>query len=392
MRIPVDLSRMRRQKGFVLIATGISIFALLGATGLAVDLGRMYIAKNEIQAFSDAAALLAAQQLDGTNNGISAAKTSGAAAKVYWSLATQTVSNPTFEFSQTPASSGSYAWVSNPGSATGYTTVRVTSSVGVPMYFMRVLTGSATGSVSAQAVAGQVSKTVWKQGVFPFSPFAQLFALSASGHAAYCSNPISTGCMDSTTGLIVGQEYTLRWPSNPSLGNGSGGNNSNMCLGDKAGGQTMIDMANQAGGSERGYIEDTASSVMRQTIVDDYQSVSRTVGDLVTMTGGAKQTELDALNARIAQDTNTTDNTRDAYYRNPHNNRRIVAALINNGVLVNGNQFTAIQMGGFLLKTTGLYGNGGNQSWCAIYLGPYCQGCKGMPGGSSGGFVIRLLQ
>src|SRR5215471_21585792 len=49
--------KANRRSGFTLIATALCITSLLGMLGLAVDLGRVYIAKNEAQSFTDSAAL-----------------------------------------------------------------------------------------------------------------------------------------------------------------------------------------------------------------------------------------------------------------------------------------------------------------------------------------------
>src|SRR5438094_10613160 len=57
--------RTTDRKGFTLIATGLCIASLLGMLGLALDLGRVYIAKNETQSFTDTAAMAAALKLDG---------------------------------------------------------------------------------------------------------------------------------------------------------------------------------------------------------------------------------------------------------------------------------------------------------------------------------------
>ena len=48
-----------RQRGFVLIAMSASMFLMLAVMGLAFDIGRIYIARNEAQIFTDAAALAA---------------------------------------------------------------------------------------------------------------------------------------------------------------------------------------------------------------------------------------------------------------------------------------------------------------------------------------------
>ena len=57
--------KLKRKKGFVLIATGACIVSLLGMLGLAIDLGRVYIAKNEAQSYTDTAALAGALKLNG---------------------------------------------------------------------------------------------------------------------------------------------------------------------------------------------------------------------------------------------------------------------------------------------------------------------------------------
>src|SRR5262245_27681520 len=58
---------MNRRNGFTLIATGFCVASLLGMLGLALDLGRVYIAKNETQSFTDTAALAAVLRLNGVN-------------------------------------------------------------------------------------------------------------------------------------------------------------------------------------------------------------------------------------------------------------------------------------------------------------------------------------
>src|SRR5437899_11778597 len=59
--------RTTDRKGFTLIATGLCIASLLGMLGLAVDLGRVYITKNETQSYTDTAAMAAVMKLDGVS-------------------------------------------------------------------------------------------------------------------------------------------------------------------------------------------------------------------------------------------------------------------------------------------------------------------------------------
>ena len=63
------------QRGYILVAVSLGLVFLLGAGGLAIDIGRMYIAKSETQAFADSAAFAATLQLDGTATGITRAQT-----------------------------------------------------------------------------------------------------------------------------------------------------------------------------------------------------------------------------------------------------------------------------------------------------------------------------
>lgn len=56
-----------QQRGAVAIIVGISIVALIGFVGLALDLGKLFIAKTELQNSSDACALAASRELTGAN-------------------------------------------------------------------------------------------------------------------------------------------------------------------------------------------------------------------------------------------------------------------------------------------------------------------------------------
>ncbi|RJF92629.1 pilus assembly protein TadG-related protein [Noviherbaspirillum saxi] len=59
--------RLARQGGAVAILVGLSMVVLVGFAGLALDTGRLYIAKTELQNSADACALAAAQALTGVN-------------------------------------------------------------------------------------------------------------------------------------------------------------------------------------------------------------------------------------------------------------------------------------------------------------------------------------
>lgn len=361
MRIAGVARSRRPRSGFVLIAAAVSTVVAIGCLGLAVDLGRMYIARSEAQAYADAAATDAALQLDGEATGILNALAVVARNQNRWELDTATFTGTTVRF----ATSAAGPWLANPSPANNYAFVRIQAHATPTLYFMPVLTAMRVGTVNATAIAGQVPKTKFKEALFPFSPFAH--------------NTIGPDF-----GLIPGQDYTLRWASSPKL------NSPNVCGGDNQ--AATIALANAQGGSERGFIEDSAASAIRATIEDDYQTVFRSIGDIVSMTGGTKQTELSSLNNRIHQDTDSASNSFAQYLATgTGNGRRIIAVPINDGGTPAGTNLRIVQIAAFFLHATGVYGNGGGQPWCAEYIGAWVQGADHKGAGTSGAYVVRLV-
>jgi hypothetical protein len=359
-QLPIPAGNSVGEKGYVLISAGLGAAALIALLGLSVDIGHMYIVKNEAQAYVDAAAVDAGLQLDGTITGINRAVSVVNGSPNRWDFGTKSFTQTNVSFAQTLAG----PWIENPNPATGYTMVKVQTSANVGLYFLPGAVNRNSTSIVALAVAGQVPKTKFKEGLFPFSPFAH-------------------NTVGPNFGLQRGQQYTLRWAANPRLTGG----NPNVCMGDRL--QTMVNLAQAQGGEERGFIEQTSASVIRATVTDDYQSVTRTIGDLVDMTGGTKQTILDALNERINQDTDVTSSNYQAYHGN---GRRVVAVPINDGGTPPGSNNRIVAIAGFFLLRTGEYGNGGGQAWCAEYIGPWVQGSRHGGAGTDRAYVVRLVQ
>ena len=88
-----------RQRGFALLASAICGIVMFGMAGLAIDLGRMYITKNEAQTYADAASVAAAMQLDGTSAGLTRADTAVASQVNKWNFATTAFSGTVTEYS-----------------------------------------------------------------------------------------------------------------------------------------------------------------------------------------------------------------------------------------------------------------------------------------------------
>src|SRR5213083_1615083 len=117
--------RTTRERGFVLITMAVGAVAILGAIGMAVDVGRAFIAKNETQVFCDAAALAATLKLDGTSTGITKAKAAVTSSVNTWNMNSASVASPTVDF----ATSATGPWLTTPSPATGYIYTRVQASV-----------------------------------------------------------------------------------------------------------------------------------------------------------------------------------------------------------------------------------------------------------------------
>ncbi len=370
MSTPTHGGERTDRKGFTLLTTALLAVVLIGMAGMAVDIARMYIAKNEVQSFVDSAVLSATLELDGSEAGLTRAGSQVTSNPNRWNFATQVVSNVQTEFAQDPNG----PWESSPASAGGYKYVRVTATVAVPMLFMPLVTSgswgqpvgmlvlSTTANVRSDSAAGQISKFSFNEGLFPFSPLAH----DAAAGPHY--------------GLVPGERYTLRWAANPRL-------DTNTCPGDNL--QSMIDLAQMGGGEERGFIESASADIIRASIEEDYQSVVRDVGDSVTMSGGAKQTQLDALLNRINQDTDNTSMTYTDYMAaGIGNGRRLVGAPVNTGYP----DYRIVQIGAFFLLPPSEYNAGGNAPFCAEYVGSWIQGSDNKAVDASGAFVARLVK
>jgi Flp pilus assembly protein TadG len=368
-----DRTRNTGESGFTLIATAVCLIVLVGMLGLAVDLGRVYVTKNEAQAFTDAAALAATRCLNGKSTGITAANAAVTTtmSSNRWNMATTafTSDNTTTEFGMSAAG----PWSANPSPATSYAYTRVTATPSLGMSFIRVVGGPSAQSVTAQSVAGMVAATFPSGGYLPFTVFAHTL----------------TG--DPNYGFTVGEEYTFLWPGNVKLG-------SNSCHGDNS--QQWINNANAGGGSDRGYFELQAAVSIREAILGQRQLSALSVGDILNLTNGQKQTEQDALTALAARDTDQTDyhansnGTAPTYYGN---GVRVVLMPINSGFTGDPSATPPIQpqqvltFGAFLLPTS--FDNGGNKSWCAIYMGSKSVGSDGVsPLPGAGAYVTKLVQ
>lgn len=170
------------ERGFSLIMIAACSVVMFGMLGLTIDLGRVYISKNELQAFVDASSVAATLQLNGTQAGLVAADAAAASGPVGptgtyngWNFDSAKVSTPVVSYSTTyggtyyPSSSGSV----DPASRF----VQVKATGNSPLYFLPIIPGIGnTLAVGAVATAGLSSQTSMpgggSNGAAPFSPDA----------------------------------------------------------------------------------------------------------------------------------------------------------------------------------------------------------------------------
>lgn len=125
----------------------VTMLLMLACIGLAFDLGRIYIARNEAQIFTDAAALTAAAKLDGTANGVERAREAVAKVPIRWNLGTKEFTGVVVEFSQ-----DGQRWDKDPKDAPTMARVSAPSN-GVEILFLRAVGGPESFVVPAQSVA-----------------------------------------------------------------------------------------------------------------------------------------------------------------------------------------------------------------------------------------------
>jgi uncharacterized membrane protein len=141
--------RRIRERGFVLIAMSVSMFLLLAVIGLAFDLGRVYIARNEAQVFTDAAAMTAAARLDGTPAGLITAREDVAHLPIRWNLGTEDFRGVVIEFSADRS-----LWEKDPKDTAAIRFARVIApGNNLEITFLRAVGGPQSLNVPAYAVA-----------------------------------------------------------------------------------------------------------------------------------------------------------------------------------------------------------------------------------------------
>ena len=427
------------RRGVALVLAALAAFVILGILGLAIDLCRLYITKNEVYNFTDSASVFAVKQLDGSLAGITDAET---AAKPIsqsgtnpnrWAFGTdgtfQSV-NVTFATEL----NGTYedgATIIGTGSAAGYRFAQVSAFVPVPIYFAAIFPSVGfSQNIGATSVAGQGLVTGQSDGIFPFSPDAH--------------NP-----NDPEFGYLRGEYYTM-WYDKPT-GNFDGPNNPNLiqgldgdwyigCPGDLAV-KSLGFQPGENSPSLHGYMDmkpylpnpkSGGTALIRDVIhgVVDFDD-SMDIGDPVYPEPGTKTAARVAIQDRVSDPTwGDTDYTTVKYYNTaqvpngpfpydsalftpdvdtmnnvhripppapnftyhvpPGNNRRIVNMPINDDLVVVG--WAAFLLPPVPCQPIDWGGNKPGTPCCAEYIGPGLGSGGGGGAGGAGLFRIMLFR
>ena len=369
------------ERGFVLISMALATVALLSILGLAVDVGRMFIAKNETQAYCDSAALAAALALDGTTTGIANAQSAVANSTNTWNFATAKVGNPTVAFATTAAG----PWVASPNPATGYIYAQIIATVPVQLYFLPIVVAQTLQNVASAATAGQIDITSLPRGLAPFTV-------------------VSTNTTGPNFGLIVGYSYGIQWPQFNGTRQGCGPANPDKCFvsppcsGDSL--ASKVAVTSNWGASNSGYWGSNSNSGIQQELLDVIQLQPVDVGTNIQpiLTNGNKASEAGYLDERASEDTDTTDNTVSDYLGANHNARRLIPVPIVDPL--SPTDTNVIGYGQVLLLANGpgtstyyQTTTHGTDPYCAIYVGPYTVGSTNPgAGGSTGASRVKLVQ
>jgi Flp pilus assembly protein TadG len=365
-----DRKHNQREKGFVLFTMSIAAIALFAIMGLAVDVGRMYITKNEAQSFADAGAIRAALKINGTAPGITtAAQVVASNASNQYNLGTSsfTAAQVTVQYSTTAAG----PWVTDvtaQAAPANLLFARVTVTPPVSLYFLAIVVPQTSTVVPATAVAGQIVQNTYSQGLFPFSPIT-----------------IAAGAPN--FGYVAGLTYTFRR-----------GNGPLTCTGEIGANAAAFTTAESArGNANAGYWSTlgNSNSLIKKQIINDLMGDPVTIGDALPVVSGNRQAEFanggnpGAVPERVSQDTNPTAATYAEYIASgTGNGRRLVGVPVSSPTGVPAN--VVVGYAEFFL--TNVYPGNGTQNYCAEYVGPWTQDTTTQGGGAAGGYKVRLVQ
>lgn len=193
---------IRHQRGAVAIIVALSIFVLVGMIGLAIDLGRMFVIKTELQNAADACALGAARELDGTANALTRADNVGVLIGIRNKI--------NFQHEPTPVTAASLTYSENLGPNSNYKSSDAIAPEDIAnmKYAMCAVSKPNIGMLFMGA-NGFGPQTVRAYAVATLAPGQTNCAVPLG----VCKNPAGNANSTPKWGLIVGQWYGGKFSS-----------------------------------------------------------------------------------------------------------------------------------------------------------------------------------
>lgn len=350
------LHNRSKRRGYMLVMFMMSLMMLLGVCGLAIDIGRMYLAKSEAQNFTDVAALNAIASLATAPTSFTAAAAAAAQTNVKWEFGSTSFANVATTFGTSATDSNFTATPPCCGHlASDYKYVSVKTTLTLPMYLIRVITRNPYATVAASTIGGEQLITSMTGGEFPFSPYSRKNA--------------SPEDVNDPFGFKVGNSYTLRWePSGDrtSCGTDQGNVGSN--------------------GSFRGYCCTGGQSVPSlRAVLAGGGTVPMSTGDSFGQYEVNGQKNTITITDWINADTDSTSSDYETYLSNGiGNGKRLVIVPVNN------NEATVAGFAAFFLYPANQYSG---KNYCAEYVGAMVQNAPGLPPEiGSGVYHVKLFR
>jgi Flp pilus assembly protein TadG len=376
----------KSEKGFSLLTTAVCTVVMIGTTGLAIDVGQMFIVKNELQAYADAAALAAAAKLDGTKQGVdnaqTAAQTGPMGSTIPNNVRFDSVTLPTSAigtgYRQNVGDTNvDYKTASSSGNATyPYKYIQVTASDTITLFFIPIVGGlSNQFPISATAVAGQIGASNGVNGLAPFSPIAHNVNDTAN------------------FGFQKDAQYTLKWA----------GKNSTTCTADLNDPVTTNPpfVPNNLP-PQHGYVDlnggNNGNPNLRASIeYDSCLLCPLHVNDSIAGIPGNRSNGINPnVQNRSNQDPDQTSTTWTAYQAaGTGNHRRLITVPVHDqtgsGHGSGNATYNIIGFATFLLGPATDY-NVGSGAFCATYVGPATTFDGGSPGPATTEYSLHLVQ
>ncbi len=219
---PARAASPARQRGAVAIVVGLSLAVMLGFVGLAIDGGRLYLTKTELQNAADACALAAAYELTGAPNiPVAAFTRADAAGKLVGSrnrVEFQGTAIPAGDISLTYSTALNGGWGAVGAANTNYVRCTVQRN-GIQPYFMQVL------GIGAQAVSAIATATLAPAQTNCAVPMALCTRGAAPSYGYNAGDWVGMDFSQNGAGNVNNYTGNFRWidfsPSEPTPGCGA---------------------------------------------------------------------------------------------------------------------------------------------------------------------------